>query len=184
MRIDYNGMVQNHFEIDTLFKFLEPEKIRLAVEVGVELGGTTLALAQLVAPENGKVFAIDFFDVDKAIVYRGSSLSRLIVEIKGNSHDENTLKTLVQELGNDRIDFLFLDANHTYEDVKKDYEIYAPLVRKGGFLALHDIRNYKGDVKGEDGVWRLWEELKKDHNWLEVSAEPDHKWMGIGLIQK
>jgi hypothetical protein len=35
-------------------------------------------------------------------------------------------------------DLLFIDAGHTEEEVRKDYETYAPLVRRGGFVAFHD----------------------------------------------
>jgi predicted O-methyltransferase YrrM len=38
-----------------------------------------------------------------------------------------------------RLDFLFIDGDHTYEGVKQDFEMYTPLVRKGGLVAMHDI---------------------------------------------
>jgi predicted O-methyltransferase YrrM len=38
-----------------------------------------------------------------------------------------------------KVDFLFIDADHSYEGVKKDFEMYSPLVRKGGIIAFHDI---------------------------------------------
>lgn len=37
------------------------------------------------------------------------------------------------------MDFLFIDGDHAYEGVKADFEMYSPLVRKGGLVALHDI---------------------------------------------
>jgi hypothetical protein len=30
------------------------------------------------------------------------------------------------------VDFLFIDGDHTYEGVKKDFEMYSPLVRREG----------------------------------------------------
>ena len=36
-------------------------------------------------------------------------------------------------------DFIFVDASHTYDDVKKDIELWAPKVRKGGCISGHDI---------------------------------------------
>lgn len=35
-------------------------------------------------------------------------------------------------------DLLFIDAGHTYHDVRADYETYARLVRPGGLIAFHD----------------------------------------------
>ena len=38
------------------------------------------------------------------------------------------------------IDFLFLDGDHSYEGVRRDFENYAPLVRPGGIVALQRHR--------------------------------------------
>jgi hypothetical protein len=37
-------------------------------------------------------------------------------------------------LGPDRFDVVFIDADHTYEPVKRDIELYWPTVKKGGLL--------------------------------------------------
>ena len=41
------------------------------------------------------------------------------------------------------LDFLYIDANHEYDAVKRDLQIYYPFVKKGGIIAGHDIQ-YKG----------------------------------------
>jgi hypothetical protein len=38
------------------------------------------------------------------------------------------------------LDFLFVDGDHTYLAVERDYSQWAPLLRKGGLLAMHDSR--------------------------------------------
>ena len=78
---------------------------------------------------------------------------------------------------NEPIDFIFIDGDHTYEGVKRDYEMYAPLLKKGGAIAFHDIGKNE-----EGGVSRLWEELKtKYKNVLEICHEPNQQ-KGIGVI--
>ena len=37
-----------------------------------------------------------------------------------------------------KIDFLHIDAGHSYEDVKRDFELYSGLVPPGGIISLHD----------------------------------------------
>ncbi len=43
------------------------------------------------------------------------------------------------------VDFIFIDANHEYEYVKKDIELYWPKVKSGGVLCGHD---YSGGHPG------------------------------------
>lgn len=39
----------------------------------------------------------------------------------------------------DNLDFVYVDGDHSYEQVKKDIQNYFPKIRKGGILAGHDI---------------------------------------------
>jgi predicted O-methyltransferase YrrM len=94
--------------------------------------------------------------------------------IKGMSQWERSLeqvKSITPEL-----DFLFIDGNHMYEYVKKDFEMYSPLVKKGGIIALHDIAENE-----EGGVFNYWNELKKNYKHQEI-LHSDKKEKGIGIL--
>lgn len=52
-------------------------------------------------------------------------------------------------------DFLFIDAGHTFEDVRLDHVNYGPMVRRGGIIAFHDSLPRKGYEEVE--VWRYLE---------------------------
>ena len=41
-------------------------------------------------------------------------------------------------------DLLFIDADHTYNGVKNEHELYAPMVAKGGIIAFHDAVRREG----------------------------------------
>jgi hypothetical protein len=52
------------------------------------------------------------------------------------------------------IDFILLDCEHTYEGVRRDLDVYYPLLKKGGYMFVHDtfsipivdaILNWKSD---------------------------------------
>lgn len=94
--------------------------------------------------------------------------------IKGMSQWENTLKQV--ESITRELDFLFIDGNHMYEYVKKDFEMYSPLVKKGGIIALHDIAENE-----EGGVFNYWNELKKNYTYKEI-LHSDNKEKGIGIL--
>jgi len=42
-----------------------------------------------------------------------------------------------------KIDYLHIDANHTFDGVKKDFELYSKIVNKNGIISIHDTdKNY------------------------------------------
>jgi hypothetical protein len=102
--------------------------------------------------------------------------------IKGDSSDPETLKMLGSLLDARGIDVLFIDGDHSYEAVKRDYEIYAPLARH--IVAFHDIRSIAGPG-------RLFEEIIDGSNsdrkttFLRVECWNTHTYRyGIGVIIK
>jgi predicted O-methyltransferase YrrM len=42
------------------------------------------------------------------------------------------------------LDFVYIDANHSYEYVKQDIELWAPKVKSGGIVSGHDYIRRKG----------------------------------------
>ncbi|MEM4488736.1 MAG: class I SAM-dependent methyltransferase [Desulfurococcaceae archaeon] len=100
--------------------------------------------------------------------------------IRADSHDPKTLEFVKRILGNGKLDFLFIDGDHTYEGVKRDFEMYSPLVRKGGIIAFHDIVEHPPETGCE--VSRFWNEIKHSYNYLEIVKSWDQKWAGIGVI--
>jgi predicted O-methyltransferase YrrM len=42
------------------------------------------------------------------------------------------------------LDFAFIDANHSYESVKEDIELWLPKIKSGGILAGHDYNIWTG----------------------------------------
>ena len=120
---------------------------------------------------------------------------RSIPDIHGNTHDPETLKKLKKKLAGRPINILFIDADHAYESVKKDYEIYAPLC--SDIVALHDIETYRYKNKRHREVWKFWDELKQasfierggldNYLFLTISQcqfENKRRKMGIGIIFK
>ncbi len=68
------------------------------------------------------------------------------------------------ELGEQRFDWIYIDADHTYDAVKRDLENFRALIRPGGILAGDDY-----GVRGwwEDGVKRAVDDFAR-----EVGLEP------------
>ena len=79
-------------------------------------------------------------------------------------------------LAGKKIDFLFIDGDHSYEGVKKDFENYRPLVSNGGCIGLHDIASNKL------GVIDFWNEIKPLYKHKEIVETENPEPAGIGLI--
>jgi len=180
---------QNMTELLGLIEALGEQPLRRVCEIGTFKGGTLFIWCQL-AEADAKIVSIDlpgggfgggysersvpFFE---AFCKEGQQLTCL----RQSSHDPATKEKLEGILDGEPIDFLFIDGDHTYEGVKKDFELYAPLVRKGGMIGFHDIveRPQQPDIQ----VHRFWNELKGDYRhreFIETSAE--RRSIGIGLI--
>lgn len=52
-----------------------------------------------------------------------------------------------QEVQDSSLDFVFIDAEHTYEAVMEDILVWRPKVKKGGILVGHDVRKMYPGVK-------------------------------------
>ena len=103
-------------------------------------------------------------------------------DIYGHTHDSKTMIKLTKMLNGRSINILFIDAGHTYEDVKKDYELYSPLCPD--IIALHDIETHRHSRKKDFEVWKFWDELKVRGNYSCISIKDKYDHMGIGVIIK
>lgn len=70
-------------------------------------------------------------------------------------------ETAVQRVGGRFFDFVFVDANHLYEAVKRDIELWLPTVRSGGIIAFHDY-HHAHNRRGNFGVKRAVDEAFGD----------------------
>ena len=103
-------------------------------------------------------------------------------ELVGNINSINMLKrkysnyTFIKDYSynavlsfNYKFDYLFIDADHTYEAVKKDFHDWFPLLNRGGYVSFHDSAKYRGGPHHWEGPSRLVDELIADlkNNGLE-----------------
>ena len=82
-----------------------------------------------------------------------------------------------------RLDYLFIDGDHSYEGVKSDFETYRKYVRKGGLIAFHDILGAH-PKRVELGVKMFWEELKpRFPRRAEYVSDYKRGYAGIGVLR-
>ena len=178
--------VQVRDEILGALKLVAEARPRYIVEVGTSLGGTLLLWTRVAHPE-ATIVTIDLPGGDfgggssalRLPLYRRFPLPKQkLYLIRGDSHQKATLELTQQYLGNQPVDFLFIDADHTEAGVRSDYQMYAPLVRKGGIVLFHDI----AITRPEYGVRKLWGEISPQHEHREFVGQPIP--YGLGLLYR
>jgi len=172
-----------------LVRALRPTTV---VEIGVDEGGTLFIWTRASAPD-AQLIGIDMrpsgrlgrwspFRLARRSFARGHQ--RLHLLLARDSHAESTLEAVREVLDGAEIDFLFIDGDHSYEGVRRDFEMYGPLVRNGGIIALHDTWPAAcpvGASHPNDGVVRFWHELVAEHETSEFTVRsPD--CFGIGVV--
>lgn len=121
---------------------------------------------------------------DRAIMIRATS------EISSNMFLDNSL------------DFIYIDANHAYDFVKEDIELWYPKVKKGGYLCGHDYLkidwyndlNYaennkdkhiwSSDGKTYHGLFGVNPAVDEFCNEYKYTPTITDEWFGSWLIRK
>lgn len=170
-------------EIEAFIALLAERDVRTYLEIGARYGQTLEAVGNalavpsvlVVVEQPGSLWGRDdSWPVLEAVAERLRQKGHGVWLIQGNSQDPATAQQ-VREI-QDTFDAVFIDADHRYEGVKKDWELYGPMARLVGF---HDIaplpRNHVIEVP------RLWHELAKQYRTIEF-CDPAEPGMGIGIL--
>lgn len=182
-------------KIDRAFELIRPAQLKVEVtglanlvqerasarilEIGRAEGGTLYVLANA-APPGSVIVSIDIVRVGPATRFQLSRFApgRRVEIIGGDSAASATVDRVRRLLDDRALDLLFIDGDHSYEGVRRDYELWAPLVRPGGVIAFHDIRPGPGSAD----VHKFWAELQGDK--AEIVADPGQASYGIGLLTR
>ncbi len=81
-----------------------------------------------------------------------------------------------------RIDYLHIDGDHSYEGVKKDFELYSQLMSENAIITIHDTdqkyhdtfvvtENSKKDFATFDGPAKFVKELENNTEWNLVNLK-------------
>jgi predicted O-methyltransferase YrrM len=165
---------------------LEPRSV---CEIGTSAGGTLYLLTRVSRPD-ALVISVDLVIPPNTAAARRRMArpGQRLVSIRGDSQAQTTRDRVAELLAGEPLDVLFIDGDHSYEGVRRDFELYSPLVREGGIIALHDINEdfatrhgvQTSSISGD--VPRYWRELKATHRTEELIADPDQDGYGIGIV--
>ena len=154
----YQNLGENWFNYSELYSRFAEEATdaSVIVEVGSWVGRSISYLGVELINRNKapKVYAVDTWmgshehrdhailkndELYNTFIKNIAPLGKLVIPLRMDS------LTAASTFQNSSIDFLFLDASHEYEDVKRDIEAWYPKIKSGGIFSGHDV---EGDWPG------------------------------------
>jgi predicted O-methyltransferase YrrM len=186
-RVASNEIQQHEWELRTFLGLVQSElKPERTVELGTYKGWTAAILSLVTSRYTVSVDIVDH-RINEAWRY-----SNLLATIHDDACTPDCVTKAISLLGGP-IDLLFIDDGHYYEQIVKEFELWSPHVRPGGWIVFHDI-NPLANI-GPHGtqpdciqVPRFWKELQG--NKQEIIATDEHKAFrgalphgGLGILR-
>jgi predicted O-methyltransferase YrrM len=152
---------QNRFEILSLLRMLKKRNLNTILEIGTA-GGGTMFLFSRIASHDATLISIDNnYGWRKTFIKSFATKRQNIILVEMNSHQKQTKNKIKHILKDKKLDFLFIDGDHSYNGVKDDFSMYAGFVKHGGIIVLHDILL-------EDTVGKFYQEIKNNFKHTEI----------------
>lgn len=178
-----------------LVRSLQPA---LAIETGTFIGYSALCIAQAMEENGaGHLHAFDLFTdrpgavspvigpCDDSLAAARAHLERAGLAARVTFHKGDSSESIRAELGRSgaRVDFAFIDGDHTVRGCFKDWGAVDALMAEGGVALLHD--STPGEKNGWLGPRLLLEELQSrwagSYSWINL---PTRDGYGLALVQK
>jgi cephalosporin hydroxylase len=138
------------------------------IEIGTANGGALFLFSRMV-DVNSTILSIDINDYSetqlKLFQLFALNPSIKIQHIKADTRKMNVeiaSKLMQEKLHGNGPDLIFIDADHSYEAVKNDFQTFFPFLQEVEIIGLHDINPDRGN-----GDPKFWEEIKKDNYYKE-----------------
>lgn len=160
---------KNNKDAQLLFRLTQECKAKTIIELGTNLGLTTQLLAQ--CNSDSKIYTFEGANELCKYAYKRFQKQALhnIKLIEGNI--DSTLPSISSNLK--QVDFVFFDANHTYDATINYFKILFPLHHENSIFVFDDIHQSKGMEKA-------WEEIIQNK---EITVSLDFYKFGIILFK-
>lgn len=152
MRLD-SGIVRPRWDI--LIDLIMTYRLRNIAEIGVDYGDTAIHIVEKCVDIFKNYYMID--------PVKRSNVDGILADPRCH-FIQKVSEEAVNDIADDSLDLVFIDAKHDYEYVKKDITIWIPKLRKSGFMSGHDF------CDAHPGVIRAVNEIIKSPR-LEIDAE-------------
>lgn len=167
-----------------LLKFFKSTNIENYLELGVANGGSFYINSIFMQKTTKIVHCVDCLAYKDAPHVRQTydKINNKVLKLKEFFPDKNIVffnNTTDEFFENNKqkYDCIFIDADHSYEGVMKDYKNSLNFINSGGYLIFHDINNT------DTGVNKCWNEIKDNHEIVGTFSHPYSTACGIGILK-
>ncbi len=175
-------------EILALLQLTRESSPKSILEIGTKNGGTLFLFCRVAHP-SALIISVDLpagkfgggYPSWKSPIYKSfAAKEQKIHLLRADSHEQATLDHVKSLLKGGSLELLFIDGDHTYDGVRKDFEMYTSLMGETGRIVFHDI--VPGSLEKVGGVPRFWQEVKSKYNYQEIVKSWSQGGYGIGVI--
>jgi len=181
-------LCQQKNEIFGLLEYANKYQPKCVIEIGTSQCGVTFLLSHILESVS-LVIGIDLFVTNGFLLHYFSRSKQRIKFIDGSSYAASTVKKVKNTLVGKKVDILFIDGDHSYDGVKKDFLNYRQFVAENGIIAFHDIlldystRYSQKTFNYAGGVPDFYNKIKQLYPSVEFVDDPGSDGFGIGLIR-
>lgn len=174
--ITRHGALQSPGELTALLSLVEGTEAMVILEIGTFAGGSAWAFSRV--PTVHHIVTVDEAPrAEAAEVLAG--LPCRVTQVLGNTRLPQATRAVVSALDGFSPDLVFIDGDHLYGSARHDWETYAPMVKRGGLVVLHDTQGYPNNPTVQ--VPRLWAELRTSYRTTEFVDTPGGP-AGTGIV--
>jgi len=159
-------ILQGKWEFEKLLDIFKKHKPMKTLEIGSFYGGTLWHWIKN-SPPKSNIVSVDMLVPEHDPRREQQEVCRNRWFPIAFSEDRITLKTFLGDSSTEEAvgfmeqyapyDFIFIDGNHSYDGVKKDFDNALKMAAPGAIIVLHDILPAIWWTSIE--VWRLWNEI-------------------------
>lgn len=96
--------------------------------------------------------------------------------VSSDSHDDDCVKIINSFNNSKKYQAILIDGDHSYDGVKKDFDLYSPLLANGGYIIFHDV------LTESCGVPQFWLEVKENNEYEALTLS--YGGAGMGVLRK
>jgi predicted O-methyltransferase YrrM len=172
-----------------ILALLERHRPAVCVELGTWQGASAVPVARMISRWGGTLTCVDTWSgqlnedggtlPDKApLMILGCARQMVDAGVGANVRLVPAMTADAAKVWSEPIDFLYIDADHSYDGVMADLVAWVPHVKSGGLIVGDDYDNAI-----YPGVRRAWDDYERDHGLMFARFQSDPPALqGVQLI--